>query len=78
VKINKSSITEQLQEADKARDNIWKGLVETNTTALRHFNKEVQEARAKRLKIVFDTYGNIAIKSLNEQISAIYNIGVLL
>ena len=72
-KIVKSSITEQIQEADKARDNIWKGLVETNTTALRHFSNEVREA-AKRLKIVFDTYGNIAIKSLNEQTSATYNI----
>ena len=72
-KIVKSSITEQIQEADKARDNIWRGLVETNTTALRHFNNEVREA-AKRLKIVFDTYGNIARKSLNEQTSATYNI----
>ena len=72
-KIVKSSITEQIQEADKARDNIWKGLVETNTTALRHFSNEVREA-AKRLKIVFDTYGNIARKSLNEQTSATYNI----
>ena len=72
-KIAKSSITEQIQEAYKARDNIWKGLVETNTTALRHFSNEVREA-AKRLKIVFDTYGNIAIKSLHEQTSATYNI----
>jgi hypothetical protein len=72
-KISKSAITEQIQEADKARDNIWKGLVETNTTALRHFSEEVQAA-AKRLKIVFDTYGNIAKKTLNEQTSATYNI----
>jgi len=72
-KIVKSSITEQIQEADKARDNIWKGLVESNTTALRHFSEEVQAA-AKRLKIVFDTYGNIARKSLQEQTSATYNI----
>ena len=72
-KINKSSITEQLRNADKARDNVWKGLVGANRAALRHFNNEVQEA-AKRLKIVFDTYGNVAIKSLNEQTSATYNI----
>ena len=72
-KIVKSSITAQIQEADKARDNIWQGLVETNSTALRHFSEEVREA-AKRLKIVFDTYGNIARKSLSEQTSATYNI----
>ena len=72
-KINKSSITEQIQNADKARDNIWKSLTEINTAALRHFDQTVQEA-AKRLKIVFDTYGNIARKSLHEQTSATYNI----
>ena len=72
-KINKSAITEKIQNADRARDNIWKGLTETNTTALRHFDEEVREA-AKRLKIVFDTYGNIAKKTFNEQTSATYNI----
>ncbi len=72
-KIVKSAITEQIQEADRARDEIWKGLTESNTTALRHFNTGVREA-AKRLQIVFDTYGNIARKSLNEQTSATYNI----
>jgi len=52
----------------------FKGLVEEQTpAALIHFNIEVREA-AKRLKIVFDTYGNIAKKSLNEQTSATYNI----
>jgi hypothetical protein len=72
-KIAKSAITEQIQEADKVRDEVWKGLVETNTASLRHFDEEVRGA-AKRLKIVFDTYGNIAKKSLNEQTSATYNI----
>jgi hypothetical protein len=72
-KIAKSAITEQIQDADRARDEVWKGLTETNTASLRHFDEEVQKA-AKRLKIVFDTYGNIAKKSLNEQTSATYNI----
>ena len=72
-KINKSLITEKIQNADKARDEIWGDLVETNTAALRHFDPEVREA-AKQLKIVFDTYGNIARKPLNDQTSATYNI----
>jgi len=72
-KINKSSLTEQIQEADRVRDNIWKGLVDTNTAALRHFDPAVQKS-AKKLKIVFDTYGNIAKKTFNEQTSATYNI----
>ncbi|MCL2102170.1 MAG: DUF6261 family protein [Fibromonadales bacterium] len=72
-KINKSILTEQIQEADKARDEIWDGIINMNAAALKHFSPETREA-AKRLKIVFDTYGNIARKPLNEQTSATYNI----
>jgi len=52
---------------------MWRDLVETNTAALRHFDPEVRDS-AKQLKIVFDTYGNIAKKPLNDQTSATYNI----
>jgi transcription elongation GreA/GreB family factor len=72
-KINKSQITEQIQEADKARDEIWAGLVEMNKAATKHFESIIREA-AERLKIVFDTYGNVAIQPLNEETSAINNI----
>ncbi len=72
-KVNKSIFTEQIQEADKARDDIYIGMVEMNTAALKHFNPETQEA-AKHLKILFETYGNVAKKPLNEQTSAVYNI----
>jgi len=72
-KIVKSAITAQIQEADKARDDIYIGMVETNTGALRHFSPEVRNA-AGRLKIVFDTYGNVPKKPLNDQTSAVYNI----
>jgi len=72
-KINKSILTEQIQEADKARDEIWGGIIDMNNAALKHFSPETREA-AKKLKILFDTYGNIAKKPLNEQTSATYNI----
>jgi len=72
-KINKSSLTVQIQEADKARDEIFLGMAETAKAALRHFNPEVRAA-AGRLKVVFDTYGNVAVKPLNEQTSAVYNL----
>ena len=72
-KINKSSITVQLQEADKARDDIFLGMADMAKAALRHFNPEVRAA-AGRLKVVFDTYGNVAVKPLNEQTSAVYNL----
>jgi hypothetical protein len=72
-KIVKSEFTAKIHEADKARDEIYLGIVETNTAALRHFNPTVRQA-AERLKILFDTYGNVVNKPLNEETSAIYNI----
>jgi len=72
-KIQKSAITAQIQEADRVRDEIYLGMVETSTAALKHFSEEVRSA-ATRLKIVFDTYGDVVRKPLNEQTSAVYNI----
>jgi len=72
-KIVKSEFTAKIHEADKARDEIYLGMAETVTATLRHFNPTVRQA-AERLKILFDTYGNVANKPLNEETSAIYNI----
>jgi hypothetical protein len=72
-KIVKSAITAQIQEADRARDEIYTGMVETSNAALKHFSEEVRKA-AIRLRILFDTYGDVARKPLNEQTSATYNI----
>ena len=72
-KIKKSEFTAKIKQADRLRDEIWAGMVEMNTTALKHFDPKAREA-AVRLKIVFDTYGNIAKKPLNEQTSAVYNV----
>jgi hypothetical protein len=72
-KINKSALTEKIQEADKARDEIFVGMVEVNNGTCKHFNKHIAEA-AQRVKIVLDTYGNVTRKSLNEETSAIYNL----
>jgi hypothetical protein len=72
-KIRKSALTDKIQEADRARDNAFTGMVEQNKSLLRHFEVAKREA-AERLQIVFNTYGNVAIKSLNEETSAIYNL----
>ena len=72
-KIRKSHLTEQIQNADKARDEIFLGMVEQNRSLLKHFDSAKREA-ANRLQIVFNTYGNVATKSLNEETSAIYNL----
>jgi len=72
-KIVKSELTAKMHEADKARDDIFRSMKEINSAYLRHFNPLVRDA-ATRLKIVFDTYGKVADKPLNEETSAIHNI----
>ena len=72
-KIMKSAITADIQAADHVRDVTFRGMAGAAKAALDHFNTDVQAA-AKRLKIVFDTYGNVANKPLNEETSAIYNL----
>jgi len=72
-KIMKSAFTAEIQEADRYRDGIWRGMVDANKSALRHFDEAVRQA-AGRIKIVFDTYGNIAVKPLDEETSAVYNV----
>ncbi len=72
-KISKSAITAEIRKADKYRDKIWSGMVDANKSATKHYNNEMCRA-AERLKIVFDTYGNIALKPLDEETGAIHNI----
>ena len=73
VILQKSGYTEQMDIADKRRDSTFRGLVDTLNAALNHFNAEVVAA-AKTLKIVFDTYGNLAQKPGDEETSGIYNL----
>ena len=72
-KIVKSAITKQIEDADKPRGNTLRGMIATNKASLKHFNNDVSSA-ARRIKIVFDTYGNISSKPINEETSAIYNL----
>ena len=72
-KIVKSAITAQIHEADKARDEVYAGMVRLNNVNLKHFNADVRKSAAQ-LKIVFDTYGDVAHKPLNEETSALYNV----
>ena len=72
-KITKSAVTAEIREADRERDRLFRGLADTNKAALNHFDPQVKAA-AKRLKIVLDTYGNVAPKPLDEETSDIYNL----
>nr|AGS53600.1 hemagglutinin protein HagC [uncultured bacterium contig00070] len=71
--IRKSGLTSKIQELDAARDDTYNGMVEINTATLKHFSAEKREA-AGELKILFDTYGDVAKKPLKDQTSAVYNI----
>ena len=72
-KIMKSAITGEMQTADQRRDQLFRGMCDANKAALNHFRTEVQQA-ARRIKILLDTYGNLAAKPLNEQTSGVYNL----
>ena len=74
-KISKSALTEKIVEADRARDEIWYGLLDMHRAASRHFDTKVRDA-AENLKILLDTYGGskLAVKSFDAQTAAITNI----
>jgi len=72
-KITKSALTARIHDEDKARDELYDGMTALNAALLKSPHENKREA-AKRLKIVFDTYGNISKKPINEQTSAIINI----
>ena len=59
--IRKNAISDDLVDADDERDNVFRGMSDAVKSALNHFNADVRAA-AKRLQIVLDTYGNLAIK----------------
>jgi hypothetical protein len=72
-KIVKNTLTEDIQVLDHARDDLFRGMADAVKSALRHFNAKVV-ASARRLQNVLDTYGNVAIKAMNQETSAIYNM----
>jgi len=72
-KISKSPLTEKIHEADAARDETFSGMAEIVNGMCKHYVKLTSDA-AKRIKVVLDTYGNVARKALNEETSAIYNL----
>ena len=73
IKIVKNTHSDKRGDADRGRDQTFRGSADTVLAGLNHFDPDVQEA-ARRLKIVFDQFGNVAQLPLNEETSAIYNL----
>lgn len=72
-KITKSAITEQIKEADIARDNSFLGFTGTVESAKNHFSSAVRDA-AIRVSIANRNYGDVTVKSYAEETSLLYNL----
>jgi hypothetical protein len=72
-KIMKSALTAEINEADRERDGVFRGMANAVRSAQDHFKADVRAA-AVRLGIVMDTYGNLAQRSHVEETSAVYNL----
>ena len=72
-RIEKSHLTEAIKEEDKVRDTYYRSIVALVKVALKHYSAEVRTAAA-RLKILLDTYGDVAKLSYDEQTAAIFNL----
>lgn len=69
-KIRKNALSDDLVVADQLRDETFGGMTDAMNSALRHFNPDVRRA-AKRVKVVFDQHGNLAIKPYDQETTAI-------
>ncbi len=68
--VTKSATTNTLAEADEARDDTFKGIRDVVKGYTHHYKNDMKAA-AKKVKIVFDTYGNIAVNSYNQETAEI-------
>ena len=71
--IKKSEKTAEIQEQDRVRDAIFRGFVDTVKGQNNHFEASRREA-AEKLLNVFKHYGNIAVKTLDDETAAIDDI----
>jgi hypothetical protein len=69
----KSKLTGKIAEQDHIRDDIFRGFADSIKGARRHFDPLHREA-ADLLYDIFDHYGNIARKSLDDETAAINDL----
>jgi len=72
-KVIKSALTQKINDADAARDETFRGLLDHNKAQRKHFESNMRDA-ALRLQIVLDTYGDVSKKAMQEQTSAVHNL----
>jgi hypothetical protein len=71
--IRKSADTALMAEADRVRDQTFRGFVDAVKSACNHFDPQKRTA-AGQLSILFDHFGNLAKKAPNEETAGIYNL----
>ena len=72
-KVTKSAFTAKIQDEDRRRDELLRGLVSTNNGNLRHFDPRIK-ASAKKLRILLSAQGNLVRKSLQKQTSGLIKL----
>jgi len=72
-KIHMSATTPKIQEADRARDELYSGFKKVLAGLCEHYDPEMRDA-ALKAQVVVHTYGKVTSKSLSEETSAIYNL----
>jgi len=72
-KIVMSANTPKIQEADRARDELYSGFKKFLAGLCEHYDREIRDA-ALKVQVVVHTYGNVTSKSLSEETSAVYNL----
>ncbi|MDR1198578.1 MAG: DUF6261 family protein [Prevotellaceae bacterium] len=71
--VRKSELTVEIHEQDSIRDGIFRGMSDAVKSALNHFNAE-KRAAARKIEVIFANYGNIAVKTLDQETAAINDI----
>jgi hypothetical protein len=68
--IRKSELTGKIEEQDHQRDQLFRGFVDAVQSNLHHFDPAKQEA-ARKVQVILDHYGNIAVKTFDQETAAI-------
>jgi hypothetical protein len=71
--IAKSAITARIAEADRARDIVFRGMVDAWRASMADFDPKTVEA-AQRVAPVFETFGDVADEALAKESADIHNL----
>ena len=68
--IRKSEYTSQIAHQDHVRDNLLHGFADAVRSLLRHFD-ETKRTAAERIHLVMEHYGNISVRTFDQETAAI-------